>query len=307
MSKSIKETSVRSPFLGKELTDEDLQTRYAEYLLTDPKLPTITTSADGATITVTSYFEDAEPKELSVVLEEERAPEIEVQPEDIDAFNLYTPDEEQSEIDWDEQVKEAPKPAPVVVREKLSGPAALRAKHLKALLSTKEYLLRTAKRVLEEQASLPQALDGDDAQPTRDAILAELHLYSIGINTRKWAHKKQLLDDQIAFAATDAGKAADMVLDAEMKAQRKLKDKEKKQRQREKKAAEMAKKNEVVKGKGGKKGKGADAGKGGIKMGRHEVRDKVKGKSDGKGKGRVEKNEKAGRRRGKKGGNKGRD
>jgi hypothetical protein len=53
-------------------------------------------------------------------LEEESVPEIEVQPEDLDAFNLYTPDEEQSEIDWDEQVKEAPKPAPVVEKEKLS-------------------------------------------------------------------------------------------------------------------------------------------------------------------------------------------
>jgi hypothetical protein len=190
------------------------------------------------------------------------------------------------------------------------GPASVRAKQLKALLSTKEYLLRTAKRVLEEQVNFPKALDGDDAQPTRAAILAELHLYSIGINTRKWAHKKQLLDEQIAFAATDAGKAADLVLDAEMKAQRKIKDKEKKERRREKKAAKIAKKNEVAKGKDGKKGKGADAGKGGIKMGHHEVRDKGKdhkrkGKPDGKGSGRVEKSGRPAKRRGKKGGNKG--
>ena len=62
MNKSIRETSVKSPFLGKEVTEEDLQARYAEHLLTNPKLPTISTNEDGSATIVTSYFEDAEPK-----------------------------------------------------------------------------------------------------------------------------------------------------------------------------------------------------------------------------------------------------
>jgi hypothetical protein len=69
MLKSIRETGIKSPFLGKEITDEDLQVRYSEYLAANPTLPRISTSEDGTATVITSYFEDADPKEFPAVLE----------------------------------------------------------------------------------------------------------------------------------------------------------------------------------------------------------------------------------------------
>ena len=54
------------------------------------------------------------------MLDHPQAPEIEIEPEEADAFNLYTPDGEKDEIDWEDKVKDIPKAAPVEVKEKLS-------------------------------------------------------------------------------------------------------------------------------------------------------------------------------------------
>jgi hypothetical protein len=123
MQKSIRETSVKSLFLGKEITDEDLQARYKEYLATNPTLPQITISENGTATVVASYFEDTDPKAFSAVLEHEKAPEAEVELDDPEGFDLYTPEGEKDEIDWDEEdkPKEMKRPEPVVeVKEKLS-------------------------------------------------------------------------------------------------------------------------------------------------------------------------------------------
>ena len=160
---------------------------------------------------------------------------------------------------------------------------------------------------MDEQKALQEALDANketsDELPTRDAILAELHLYSVGINTRKWAHKKQKLDDEIAFAATDAGKAADLVLDAEMKEQRKVKDKEKKQRRREKLAAEKKNKKEIKPKFPNKSQAAKNKTQDGLKMGQHVVKNKDKDHKKEKkagGKDRVNKKGNPSKNRGKK-------
>jgi hypothetical protein len=62
MIKSIRETNVRSLFLGKNITDDDLRARYSKHLETNPIRPKISIRGDGTATIVTSYFEYAEPK-----------------------------------------------------------------------------------------------------------------------------------------------------------------------------------------------------------------------------------------------------
>jgi len=62
MIKSIRDTSLKFPFCGKHVTDEDLRTRYTDYLAMNPVRPNITVNSDKTASLVTTYFEDAEPK-----------------------------------------------------------------------------------------------------------------------------------------------------------------------------------------------------------------------------------------------------
>jgi hypothetical protein len=140
-------------------------------------------------------------------------------------------------------------------------------------------LLKAVKRVTDEQANLQEKVDDDagttaDPMPTRKAMLTELHLYSIGISTRKWAHEQQELDDEIAFAITDAGKAADQVLDAQLKEQRRARDKERRERRKEKKAAESAKHDGKKMRNGGRNFKNEAGSIRGLKNGHHDAKNK---------------------------------
>ncbi|KAG9228765.1 hypothetical protein BJ875DRAFT_388749 [Amylocarpus encephaloides] len=276
MARIIKETEAKSAPIPNNIPEEELLSRYEQFKSTTPSCPIISFEEDGSASGITSFFEDADPKEEPVNEPGENPLNITIQPDDSDAFILYTPEPDtgpDSEIDWkDRPENEEPPVAQVMFDGETEGPVRLRNSRMKSLVKTKDYYLTELFAIDLEVKDIDKAIDenldgAEDPAIKRRSMISELRTYHLAIKSRQWEYKRQVLDAEFAFALTEEGKKADAVKGVEMKEERRKKDKEKKERRREKRRAE---------GKVERRGRGGRGG-GELKLGSHEVREHGRG------------------------------
>ncbi|CAG8961676.1 hypothetical protein HYFRA_00006214, partial [Hymenoscyphus fraxineus] len=325
MEKSNHPTSQYFPtntYLTPSTSSSDLEKGYALYYGDEPfpvedasrtrfkaVRPTLEVREDGTVVLGTS-FEDAVPKEFTVILPKNADKEIDgdkdgkgqgqgekgedVGPEDSDAFNLYSDAESKDEIDYEDSVGEDVQGTiPVAEKGKekekeedsvpvntpffiflhlcvlflvaylrfwiyIAGWLAVfkdfqRYLQKKRLTSRQNHLsqqhtlhthLTTLSPSLPTPNTLPTLLTNPETK--HKTITTELTLYSLALKARKWAHRSQALEEEMAFAQTDEGKKKDEETMKGLERQWEERKKAKKERKRVTRSA--------ARGKGGKMG-----------------------------------------------------
>ncbi|CAG8952622.1 hypothetical protein HYFRA_00009729 [Hymenoscyphus fraxineus] len=194
------------------------------------KYPKVVALERGTGYSVETYFEDADPKEFTVILkkEDEVIPKVATSLED-EASILKTFDEAQTTIPTDKEI--------IYYREKSDQ------RKFKTLQDEKNHLIAQIEILLSQyddnevdiRGTGPSKVLLEEDEFTEGVMYRELKLYSFAIAARKWAHEVQKVKNSLASRNTEEGKTRESEVVAAFEEDRRLRERERFARSREEK------------------------------------------------------------------------
>ncbi|RDL39838.1 uncharacterized protein BP5553_04178 [Venustampulla echinocandica] len=281
-----------------DISDEDLEVRYAEHLENHPiKTLIMVNEEENATIiTSHSLGEDGDWTAHEIVLDhphsaKEEKKEIPADATFDDLENVF------SEVDTTEA--EAEQQDTTHQDKPKENISKYHKKRLASLHREKVVMLRKSQEIITEQNDLAQYSTGAEVRTHdpglhRRSMLVELKTFALGMQSTRWENKKKVLEEHIAFAATPEGAAIEELKRLQEKEKERGKNKRKRAEKAEKaKLQRKSEKHDIFSGEDSEgMGRKRFRGKDGHRVNRHDGRGRRGsgrargGRGDGRGRGR---------------------